>query len=170
MDTKNVMQISKSILIAVPIEELWEITAINFQNVDAWISGVNHSEGTGSGMNAERSCLPSYKGFSQTAERIIDFSPNKYRFTYEIIKGLPGFVEFAKNEWIHREVSGGTEITMEVTMKVKGFMGWLMGGIMKRKMGNILVDALEELKTYAETGQLHERKKAALEKYQMGLA
>lgn len=169
MALEKTIHIEKSAIIAVPIERLWDITANDFQNVDAWISGVNNSEGSGNGLNAERSCLPSYKGFSQTTERIVAYDPEQYRFTYKIIKGLPGFVESAQNEWIHQETSNGTEITMEVTMKVSGLMGYLMGGIMKKKMGKILDDALEELKTYAETGQVHPRKKTASEKYIMSL-
>lgn len=170
MALEKTIQIEKSAVIAVPIEKLWDITAKEFHNVDAWISGVNNSEGFGSGIGAERSCLPSYKGFSQTTEKIVAYNPEQYNFTYKIVKGLPGFVKSAQNEWIHQSTADGTKITMKVTMKVAGIMGMLMGGIMKKKMASILDDALEELKTYAETGQVHPRKKTATEKYTMSLS
>lgn len=169
MALEKTIQIEKSANIAVPIEKLWDITANEFHNVDAWISGVNNSEGSGNGLHAERSCLPSYKGFSKTTEKIIAFNPELHQFTYKIVKGLPGFVKSAQNEWIHQSTSEGTKITMVVTMKVGGLMGLIMGGIMKKKMASILEDALEELKTYAETGQVHPRKKVASDKYAMSL-
>lgn len=171
---KNVITKEQSIYIDVPIEQLWKITALDFANIGAWSAGVNSSEGQGAGINGskvtERVCQPSYKGFKATTERFIKYNPNDYSFTYQIPNGLPKMVTYAENVWKHKKKGNGTELTMAVNMELKGFMGWLLKGVMEKQMGKILVENLEELKIYAETGKLHPRKIAANEKYQKQLA
>ncbi|MBX2870835.1 MAG: SRPBCC family protein [Saprospiraceae bacterium] len=161
---KKLVEIQQSIYIDIPQEELWKITAEDFTKVDKWISGVNLAEGTGQGVGAARTCTPSYKGFSQTTEKIIDFQPSS-SFTYQIVEGMPKMIRYATNTWKHEAKNEGTQMTMQVKMEVKGLMGALMKGFMKRRMRNILKEALEELKLYAETGDLHERKISAMRKF-----
>lgn len=165
---KKVVEVKRSIYIDVPQADLWKITAEDFTQVDKWISGVNLAESTGTqemGLGAARSCTPSYKGFSKTTEKIIDFQPTE-AFTYQIAEGLPKMVVHATNTWIHTSNGAGTELTMHTKMQLKGLMGTLLKGTMKKKMNKILQDALEELKLYAETGDLHERKVAAMRKFE----
>lgn len=161
---KKLMEVQQSIHIEISPEELWKITAEDFIAVDKWISGVNLAEGTGQGLGAARTCTPSYKGFSKTTEKIIDFQPTS-SFTYEIIEGMPKMIVFATNTWKHELQAEGTLLTMQVKMQVKGFMGTLMKGFMKKRMRRVLKDALEELKLYAEKGELHERKMTAMRKF-----
>ena len=166
----KLIEVKQSIYIDVPREELWKITALEFGQVDKWISGVNKSTSAGMGINGstctERSCDPSYKGFKTTTETLTEFEPNEYRFAYQVREGMPKMVVSAVNEWTHEPSGNGTHMTMHVKMRVKGLMGSLMKGPMKKRMNKILVEALEELKLYAETGELHPRKIAAMEKYQ----
>ncbi len=162
---KKLMEVQQSIYIDIPQEELWKITADDFIQVDKWISGVNLAEGAGQGIGAARTCTPSYRGFSKTTEKIIDFQPIS-SFTYEIIEGMPKMIAFATNTWKHEPQNEGTLMTMQVKMQVKGFMGTLMKGFMKKRMKSVLQDALEELKLYAETGELHKRKTAAMRKFE----
>ena len=162
---KKVMEVKRSIYIEVPKEDLWKITAEDFTRVDKWISGVNLAKGSGEVLGATRICTPSYKGFSKTTEEIIDFHPTNY-FTYQIAEGMPKMVAKATNTWIHEPQNGGTLLTMQVNMDVRGLMGSIMKGPMKKRMNTILQDALEELKLYAESGELHERKVAAMRKFQ----
>lgn len=157
------VSVEESIYIDIPRDQLWEITALQFDQIGVWSAGVVDSEGHGTGMNGavceERQCVPSYKGFKETTERIIDFQPEAYHFTYEIAAGLPKMVVQATNQWLHKEEGSGTRITMQVNMELKGLMGKIMKGPMTKRMGKILRENLEELKVYAETGEVHERKK-----------
>ena len=165
---KKVVEIKKSIYIDIPKEELWKITADDFTKVDKWISGVNFAESTGdqeTGIGAARSCTPSYKGFKKTTEKIIKFKPMD-SFTYQIAEGLPKMVVYATNTWIHESKGAGTVLTMHTKMELKGLMGTIAKGPLKKKMNTILQDALEELKLFAETGNLHERKVAAMRKFE----
>ena len=170
---KNVVTTEQSIYINVPIEKLWSITALDFANIGKWSAGVNASEGKGSGVNGsvctERFCQPSYKGIKATTERFIEYRPEAYAFTYQVARGLPKMVTYAQNAWKHQVEGSGTKLTMNVSMELRGFIGWLMKGFMRKNMSKILLENLEELKCYAETGKLHPRKLASVEKYQNSL-
>lgn len=162
------VQVEEAIYIDVSKDTLWEITALQFDKIGIWSAGVKHSKGVQLAENQaidanepvcnERQCVPSYKGFKETTERIIDYQPEDYHFTYQIAEGLPKMVKYATNQWLHEDQGKGTKITMSVNMELQGLMGSLMKGVMKKKMRKVLQENLEELKVYAETGKLHERK------------
>ena len=160
---RSEVKVEESIFINLAKEKLWDITALQFDKIGAWSAGVLDSKGYGTGLNGaickERRCVPSYKGFNETIERIIDYQPGHYHFTYQIVAGLPKMVTNATNQWIHTDEASGTRITMKISMKLSGLMGKLMKGLLKKKMGKILRQNLEELKVYAETGEMHQRKK-----------
>ncbi|MEM9361374.1 MAG: SRPBCC family protein [Bacteroidota bacterium] len=158
------VEIKESILIEIPIDKLWEITALQFDKIGDWSSGVLSSKGHGvSELGAvclERQCEPSYKGFKKTTERIVDYHPENHQFTYKIVSGLPAMVQNATNSWTHIGNENQTRITMDVNMELKGLLGWLMKNPMKKQMRKILRENLEELKYYAETGRVYDRKKS----------
>ncbi len=158
------VQVEHSIYIDIPIDSLWKITALEYEKIGDWSAGVKTSEGGSIGghngeIYTERVCEPGYKGFKTTVERIIDYQAEQYFFTYQIAEGLPKMVTNATNTWSHQTDGNGTRITMQVNMELKGLMGSLLKGTMSKKMSKILQENLEELKIYAETGELHERKK-----------
>ena len=166
MMAQTTVNLKESILIETSVEELWNITALQFDKIGLWSAGVTDSEGHGTGFNGsvctERQCTPAYKGFKQTTERIIDYQPDNKQFTYQITEGLPKMVANATNTWTHIKEGSGTKITMEINMKLKGLMGRIMKGPLKKRMSKILKQNLEELKVYAETGEVHERKQKLL--------
>ena len=165
----KIIEIERSIYIDVPREKLWKITGEEFAQVDKWISGVNASfpiEGSVNGSNVKaRTCDPSYKGFKETTEELLVYDQANYILTYRIVEGMPGFVKAGANTWTHEPQGKGTRMTMRAKLEVKGPAGAMMKGVMKRKMGTIIEEALEELKLYAETGEQHPRKKEAMLKY-----
>ena len=160
------VRIRESIMIGVPKERLWEVTALQFDKIGDWSAGVLFSEGNGTSelgaVCLERVCEPSYKGFEKTTERIVDYRPEQFQFTYQIVAGLPGMVEKATNTWTHIGEASNTRLTMDVNMQLKGIMGMLMKRPMQSKMRSILRQNLEELKVYVERGELHDRKKKLL--------
>ncbi|MEM9368444.1 MAG: SRPBCC family protein [Planctomycetota bacterium] len=169
MGIKTTAEVSRSIFVDVPREQVWRITGEEFANIDRWIAGVNASEGAGVGLNGapctERTCEPSFRGFQETTERLIQYDPQRYQLAYQIVEGLPGMVGQATNEWTHQEKGQGTQVTMTIKMELHGIVGAAMKPMMSRQMGKILQEGLEELKVYAETGQQHPRKLAAMAKY-----
>ena len=155
--------IQESIVIHVPKEKLWETTALQFSRIGDWSPGVVRSKGNGTSQLGaacmERLCEPSYRGFTKTIERIVDYKPEIYQFTYQIVAVMPKIVQRATNTWTHIDRGEATQIMMDVNMELKGFVGWLMRKPMQKRMVKILRENLEELKTFVETGQVHERKK-----------
>ncbi|MEL6106529.1 MAG: SRPBCC family protein [Planctomycetota bacterium] len=163
-------EFSRTIYIDAAPQQVWSITGEDFANIDKWISGVNASIGSGQGVNGslctERTCVPSYRGFKDTTERLVEFDPAARRLKYQIVEGLPGMVEYATNEWTHEAKGEGTQVTMRIKMRLNGVMGFAMKPMLGVQMGKILGEGLEELKVYAETGELHPRKAAAKRKYE----
>jgi len=163
---QTTINVKESIFVDTSVEALWNITALQFDQIGLWSAGVQNSEGHGTGVNGsvctERQCTPTYKGFQETTERIIDYQPEQKQFTYQIAQGLPKMVAHATNTWTHIKEGKGTQITMEVNMELKGLMGKIMKGPLKKRMSKILKENLEELKIYAETGQVHERKQKSI--------
>ncbi|MEM6344343.1 MAG: SRPBCC family protein [Bacteroidota bacterium] len=160
---QKTVQVEQSIYIDVPLDSLWKITALEFEKIGDWSAGVKSSEGGSIGgfngeIYTERVCVPGYKGFKKTTEKIIDYQPQQYFFTYQIAQGLPEMVRYATNTWTHEAEGKGTRISMKVNMELQGIMGSLLKNSMKKRMAKILLENLEELKVYAETGELHERK------------
>ncbi|MEO1437231.1 MAG: SRPBCC family protein [Bacteroidota bacterium] len=160
--TQVSVEVEESIFIKVSKEQLWGITALQFDKIGDWSAGVKSSEGFGKGQNgavcSERQCDPAYKGFKKTTEKIIDYQPDAHQFTYQITKGLPKMVVRATNQWTHRDEKGGTRMSMKVNMILKGLMGRIMAKPMQKRMATVLRENLEELKIYVETGKVHDRK------------
>jgi|GEM_PF-1172275 len=156
--------ISSSIYIETSIDHLWQKTALEFDKIGIWSASLDHSSAGNTGNEfpgiscTERVCSPNQKGLSKTVERIIDVKAEQYQFTYEIAQGLPSFVGYATNTWQLEPEGNGVRMSMTAKMELKGFLAWLMGGIMERKMENLLNENLEELKYYVEHGEVHPRK------------
>lgn len=162
--------IKRKISINASIEKVWDISYNKFSEVDKWIRAVPLSTGTNpkqaEDTTCERQCTPSVKGFGKTREVLEYVDEQQKTLRYRILEGPPGFVKSATNTWsLKSTLGGGTTIQMETEMEVKGILGFLMGGLMKKQMPKILDEALEDLKYYAEYDQPHPEKVKAAEKW-----
>ena len=160
--------IEKSTVINAPIDQVWTISADEFQNIDRWDGNVKSSSVTGTAQGQApvggRVCAM-YNG-RETVESLVEYDAAQRSFTYEITKGLPGFVVSARNVWSHETLAGDrTRLTMRVVMQVKGIIGTVMSGPMKSQMGKVLENAQEELKHFVETGKPHSRKARQISKH-----
>ena len=78
---------------------------------------------------------------------------------------MPSFVVFAQNRWEILEAGPGqSRIRMTITMRMKPFMGTIMGGMFRKNLNKTLDGAIEDLKIYAETGVVSEEKRQRIEK------
>ncbi|MEW7292413.1 SRPBCC family protein [Aquimarina sp. 2304DJ70-9] len=163
------VQLSKTIYIEVPKEELWKITALDFGGNSKWDAGVNVSEGRGNGLNGsvvgERACYVAVAGIDKIVEQFVEYDADNYRFKYTGTEGMPDMLKSGTNEWIHKTKGNGTQMTMVVNMELQGLMGIIMKETMEEAVSTRLGEALEELKVFAETGKPHPRKIAANKKY-----
>lgn len=162
---KEVKVFETSEVINVSADSLWNIVK-QFDNVGEFFTGIDHAEGRGEpefegATCSERTCHVNLKGYSEVYEKLTLFEPETRELAYEFTGGGPGFLLFARNHWKIEEVGPNSCILkMEATMHLKKFAGTLFGGKLKRTIERELPISLQELKLYAETGEVSETKKA----------
>lgn len=127
------MEIKKSIIINRPAAVVWEVLGTQFGVAYKWASGLNHSESYGkpeleSAHCNDRSCeLPT----GNIKEVIRTFDTKNYALAYEVLEDFPFFVDKGINHWKLTELGGQTEVNMHLKITTKGFVGKLMGPMMK---------------------------------------
>ncbi len=147
------------------IDSVWKVLAEDYGGIGKWASGVNHViESSGEGLNAERSCDISAKGFNDTKERIILFQPENYYFEYDLYNGLPSFVKYSINKYQLKPKGNQTILIATNDMRVGGLMGATMKGFMRKNLNKVLETMGEELKYFIETGRQHPNKIIAMAK------
>lgn len=162
-------------IIAAPLERVWASLAQDFAEIGRWSSGVkrsvpltDQSKRVDAAPVAGRFCEIAAAGFSDTHERIVSFKPMQ-EFSYELYKGLPGFVAGAVNTWRFSPVSDGTRLEGRTDMIVTGLMGTLMGGMMRGSLNAALASMAGEAKYLLETGALHPNKLRLMRKLKQPL-
>lgn len=164
---KEVQVTMSSDVIHVSADSLWRIVR-QFDKVGEWFSSIDHAVVAGEPEFAgatcsERTCYVNLKGYSEVLEKLTLFDEEKRELAYELTEGGPGFLLFAGNHWTVSEVGPNQSVlTMHAQMHVKPFMGFLFGGKLKRTIEKSLPEALNELKIFAETGEVSEAKKARM--------
>ncbi len=157
----------KSEVINVSADSLWAILR-EFDKVAAWTSVLNHSKGGGEAKFEGTTCnkrICETKDNNKVVEELIMFSDERQELAYKLTEGAPGFVKYSKNRWIVSKIGANqSQVQMDVTMHLSRFMGFFLGGLITKEMTKQVTIFLNELKTYAETGEISEAKKEQLEK------
>ncbi len=154
-------------VINVSADSLWNIVR-QFDNIGVFLSGIDHAVGTGEpefegATCSERTCYVNLKGYNEVHEKLTLFDQEKKELAYQFKSGGPGFLLFAENHWtVHKVGPNQSILKMNVTIRLKRFMGFLFGGKIKRTIQKELPISLTELKLYAETGKLSEAKKTRI--------
>lgn len=152
--------LEKEIIINVSADKLWEIVGPGFVEVYKWSSNVDHAEGKGTSefkgaVCDERFCDVNVKGFSSISEKLTYYNEGEMSLTYEVQNGMPNFITQAKNNWVVVPISENqSKLIMRAGFRSKGVMGFLMNGMMKKKMNETLETVLNDAKVYAETGNI----------------
>ena len=162
------MVIEKEVIINASIEDAWEVLGVEFADAYKWSSVIKHSEAknresiNGSSCS-ERGC--DISGMGIIKEKLLSFSPENHRLSYQIFEGLPSMMKYAENNWKLTPLSPNkTKLEMVLKAETQGFMGTIMTPMMKMnfsKMGNGLT---RDFKYYVENGQPHSRKVKAMKK------
>jgi hypothetical protein len=162
--------VTKEITINVSADELWELVGPGFENAYLWASTVDHSTGNGAaefeGATCNvRSCDLNAKGFDNIEERLTKYNEAEMNLAYVVTKGMPRFVTKASNDWQVVSINDNqSKLVMNGEFRVKGLMGFLMKGVMKKKMSKLLTVVLNDAKVYAETGSPSKIKKERMDK------
>ena len=164
------VKMSKPVAINVSADALWEIIGPGFADAGKWSTAVDHSAGHGEGkfdgaICDTRSCDLSAKGFESVNEQITEYDLSNRTMAFDVIEGMPGFVTYMNNRTVitdHGE--GQSKAELRITMHMKPFTGWLLGGMLKKNLNNLLDSALDDLKVFAETGKPSARKQSRMKK------
>ena len=153
--------VHQEIIINASIDDAWEILGPQFEYAQVWASSIKHSEALDNeSLNGStctiRGC--SVKGMGEIKETLLSYSPENHSLSYEVKEGMPKMVRFASNNWQLIDLGNGkTKLKMKIEMETGGFMGWIMRGMMKRKMTKMSSQIAEEFKYYVENGKPHPR-------------
>lgn len=167
---KKIEIAKQSEAIHVSADELWKILGPGFENAGVWSRAVDHSVGKGEakfeGATCDlRACDVNAKGFNKITEQLTMYSDQKQELIYAIVEGNPGFVVSAQNHWEVVDLGNNTSaLKMTVTINSKKFMGSLMGGMFRKNIETLIPGLFEDLKIYAETGQISEAKQDRMAK------
>lgn len=161
------MELIRRISLQAPIDSVWDLLARRFHEVGVWAAAIDKSGAlnvtTGSAGIADRVCDTPDGVFK---EQMVSFDETMRTFSYLAYEGLPGFVRRGGSTWRVRDLGGGkTEVSMHMKFLLSPVAEVLMGWMLKRQMGKAADSVLEDLKVYAETGKISDRKRAALDKY-----
>ncbi len=168
-DNYREIKISKiSDTINVSADALWSI-ARDFENVGLWSSNVKLSTGSGTpafegAPCSNRTCHVEGIGkYSVVEEKLVYFDESKRELAYQLTDGGPGFLLLAQNHWTVLSVGPNqSKLKMDATMRLKKFMGFLLGNQLKKTILKAMPLAMQEIKTYAETGEVSAAKKAQI--------
>ncbi len=169
-EKRKEVKMSKSVIVDVSANELWQIVGPGFAEAGKWSTAVDHSVGHGEGKFEgatcdTRSCDLSAKGFSSVKERITEYDASNRTLAFDVFEGMPGFVTYTNNRTLITELGQDrSQAELQITMHMKPFLGWLLGGMLKKNLGNLIDSALDDLKVFAETGKPSDRKQARIKK------
>ena len=169
------MQIKRQVTINAAVESVWEVIGPQYAQVEKWISSVHVSNARSSGTVLHqapcsgRVCETDLGPFKETLtcydedNRILAYSAEGAK--------MPFFVKHMSNTWRVTPLSNSlskVEMSMEVSMMP--VFGWVMGPMMRMRLGQIGTEAVEDLKYFIEQGSPHPRKLEAQQKYNLKFA
>ncbi|MFT5778745.1 MAG: hypothetical protein ACI837_001701 [Crocinitomicaceae bacterium] len=157
------MRIVKELVIAKPIEDVWEVLANQFGEVDKWASLIRHSEVSGVAKlpGVDYSIRKTKTTSGDTSQELTAFNPEQHLIAYKALTGLPGIVKTINAKWdLTVKDANTTELVLDFVAEMKG-IGHIIAPIAKKKLGKVGDVLLEDFKFYIETGKPHPRKVAA---------
>ena len=162
------MNISQSVTIDAPAEQVWDVLAHQFYDVDRWLSSVHTSGRRGSVAtvgdfpheSGGRACDTSLGAFRETVQHY-DEKARSLGYSAEGDK-MPFFVKHLQNNWtVTPSGPSRSRVDMALEARLLPVFAQLMGPVLKRQFSKVTSEAVEELKHYVETGEPHPRKVAA---------
>ena len=164
------MNAQGQITINAPASQVWRILVEDYDKVGEWATAVPESftnpevpEGEG------RICSTT---LGNTTEVITQLDEQERNFTYSVEpENPPFFLEGIDNTWtVEPKGNNQSVVSMNADVKLKTAVAPLIAPLMKWRMHKGFGTILEELKYYAETGQVHPRKQEQLNSQKLQVA
>lgn len=161
--------ITKTDTINTSAERVWEILSDEFTDISSWARNVVNSEANDSAetlaVGGGRVC--EVPGFGFTDERFTRYDEANKTFSFSVeAEKIPGFFKNMESTW--KVVPTGPNksvVSTKIAGNATGVMGALVGPMMKRKFNGTIDQVYEDLKVYAETGQVSDAKRDAQAKH-----
>ncbi len=153
-------------IVNVPADEAWRILAHEFSEVDKWSAGISSSSKatqfdipTGASVGG-RTCRAdgSVMGVTEVLEEFVFYDEDGKCFEY-LAAGMPSFIKEARNRW---HVESIDEQSCHVGFRAQLTANWLVAMLFRFAGEKLGRESLEEFKHYAQTGEAHPRKTAAV--------
>ncbi len=160
------MQIARTLHVKAPLEKVWSILADDYATIGDWARAVEQSA-----ANPDAAPLPGAAvggrvctaNIGEVTETITTFDPKFHVLAYQAkAKAMPFFVRGLTGRWTLETAQGGTRVDLGFKADLMPPFGTLMGWAMKRQFATAIDETLEDLKLWAETGQVHPDKAKAL--------
>lgn len=152
------MIVTKEITINASTKELWRILADDYDKIGEWTTTVQLSTPNPDVPEGEGRVCSTALG--HVKETITHKDEQKHAFTYAVTaENAPFFLDGIDNTWNVEAVGNNQSLVrMSANVKLMPVVGQLIAPFMKMRMLKGFNSILEELKYYAETGQIHPRK------------
>ena len=160
------LTITTTRIVKAPHATVWRVVADEFGEVAEWASVISENTIEGADdadglLGAARTCfIPGFGG--STRERVVEYDEEAGRFAYEVLEGLPTFVESATTAWSMGAVDAETtRIDVTVTMEIADGTPDMPVGLTRDAFARVLTVTLDDLVPFVETGEPHPRQVAA---------
>jgi len=164
------IEVTKNAIVNVSADRLWSILADDFDKIGEWARGVDSS-----GPNTDaavpdgasvggRVCQA--PGFGAINETFTSFDPDERSFAFEATASkIPSFVRNLTNHTSVKSLGPDrSEVQLRLTADTLGVRGALVKPVMNRKFSQAIDVVIEDLKIFAESGQISGEKTKALAK------
>ena len=165
----EVFQSKKEIVINTSAETLWRIIGPGFAEYYKWATIVDHSIGTGESEidgapHDERVCKVNGQGENKVTEKLFQYSDTKMNLAYEATQGMNEMMEKATNEMTVVHISNNeSKIVVNMEWRIHGPLPEEVSKMMEENL-NMIVDVfLNDIKVFAETGEVSKSKQERLD-------
>lgn len=152
-------------------DNVWEILGPNFLTISEWGTGIISSvDNADASIKFDKAPaggrICDVKGFGKFDERILHYAHDKREITWSANSPkIPGFVKGLQNAFKIEQLAGEkSKISSNLTADLRGIGGFLLGGQLKSNFQKAIEIFLLDIKVYAETGEVSQRKKRELAK------
>jgi hypothetical protein len=140
------MQMTKSCVLAVPAQRVWEVLGEGFGDL-RWVRSIRASQLDGEvSVGAVRRCEfePSLLVSSGVAhERLVDFDPSRRTLAYALVEPSGPILE-AGSRWSVEAVEGGARVTVTSTIVLRAW-AWPMTPMLRVFIGRMARQTLDDL-------------------------
>jgi len=157
------MKIIRELVIKKPIEDVWEVLGNQFADISKWSSLISSSEVSGESKmtNVSYSIRSTETANGPTKQELTAFDPANHMLSYKAISGTPAFFKSVHAEWaLTSSGQDATILMLDFEVKFKGITG-ILSPIVKKKLGKVGDELLEDFQYYVENGTPHPRKTAS---------